>query len=76
MIQIRSLRSSERRRLAALRNIERIFVSSCAGLSSITMSELVAAERKSDWSGPTIVLISSTYPTHCTVNTPRTDPLA
>jgi hypothetical protein len=46
-IQIRSLRSSERRRLAALRNIERIFVSTCAGLSSITLSTLVAAERKS-----------------------------
>ena len=47
MLQIRSLRSSERRRLAALRNIERIFVSTCAGLSSITMSKLVAAERGS-----------------------------
>jgi len=45
MLQIRSLRSSERRRLAALRNIERIFVSACAGLSSITISKLVAAER-------------------------------
>jgi hypothetical protein len=75
MIQIRSLRSSERRRLAALRNIERIFVSTCAGLSSTTMSTLVAAECKS-YILPTIVLTSSTYPTHSPVDSPRTDPLA
>jgi hypothetical protein len=75
MVQIRSLRSSERRRLAALRNIERIFVSTCAGLSSMTMSTLVAPERKS-YTLPTIVLTSSTYPTHSPVDSPRTDPLA
>jgi hypothetical protein len=74
-IQIRSLRSSERRRLAALRNIERIFVSTCAGLSSITMSALVAAERES-YILPTTMLTSSTYPTDSTIDTPRTDPLA
>jgi hypothetical protein len=73
--QIRSLRSSERRRLAALRNIEQIFVSTCAGLSSIAMSALVAAECKS-YILPTIVLTSSAYPTHSPVDSPRTDPLA
>jgi len=76
MAQIRSLRSSERRRLAALRNIERIFVSTCAGLSSITMSTLVAAERKSTFHVPFAMLTSSTYPTHSTLDTSRTDPLA
>lgn len=76
MAQIRSLRSSERRRLAALRNIERIFVSTCAGLSSITMSTLVAAERKSTFHVPFAMLTSSTCPTDSTLDTPRTDPLA
>jgi hypothetical protein len=76
MDQIRSLRSSERRRLAALRNIERIFVSTCAGLSSITMATLVAAECKSDFCGSIGMLTSSTHPTHSTLDTPRTDPLA
>jgi len=76
MAQIRSLRSSERRRLAALRNIERIFVSTCAGLSSITMSTLVAAERKSSYHNAIGMLISSTYPTHSPIDTPRTDPIA
>jgi hypothetical protein len=75
-VQIRSLRSSERRRLAALRNIERIFVSTCAGLSSITMSTLVAAERQSTFHEPFGMLTSSTYPTHSPVDSPRTDPLA
>jgi len=75
-VQIRSLRSSERRRLAALRNIERIFVSTCAGLSSITMSTLVAAERESSFINAIGMLISSTYPTHSPIDTPRTDPIA
>ena len=76
MVQIRSLRSSERRRLAALRTIERIFVSTCAGLSSITMSTLVTAERESSFHNPIGMLMSSTYPTHSPIDTPRTDPLA
>lgn len=76
MIQIRSLRSSERRRLAALRNIERIFVSTCAGLSSITMSTLVAVERKSTFHVRFAMLTSSAYPTHRTLDTSRSDPLA
>ena len=76
MLQIRSLRSSERRRLAALRNIERIFVSTCAGLSSITMSKLVAAERGSYFRIPGIVLTSSACPAYSAFDTPRTDPLA
>lgn len=60
--QLRSLRSSERRRLAALRNIERIFVASCAGQSSITLSALLAVERM--FSGQTLYTTNMQYIHH------------
>jgi hypothetical protein len=42
----------------------------------MTISKVVAAERKSSFHEPVNLLTSSTYPTHSALDTPRTDPLA